>query len=249
MTELELIIDLHKGTKRQGPGSTSDTLKALSFMDLPTNKRLEIADIGCGTGGQSVTLAHHLDAHITAVDLFPDFVEEVKHNAFSNGLSSDITPLEANMYDLPFEEASLDMIWAEGAIYNIGFQNGIERWKKFLKPGGYIAVSEITWIKKTPPKELSDFWESAYAEISSAGKKLIQLEGAGYNLCGYFFLPQESWINHYYTPLEAKFPSFLAKHNNSALAQQVVEANAHEIALYKKYKEYYSYGFYIAQKA
>ena len=80
MTELELIIDLHKGTKRQGSGSTSDTLKALSFMDLPTNKRLEIADIGCGTGGQSVTLAHHLDAHITAVDLFPDFLEEVKHN-------------------------------------------------------------------------------------------------------------------------------------------------------------------------
>lgn len=35
VTELELIIDLHKNADRQGPGSENDTLKALGFLDLP----------------------------------------------------------------------------------------------------------------------------------------------------------------------------------------------------------------------
>jgi len=40
MTELELIIGLHKNSARQGPGSENDTLKALDFFKLPTIKEL-----------------------------------------------------------------------------------------------------------------------------------------------------------------------------------------------------------------
>ena len=43
MTELELIIDLHKNSERQGPGSENDTLKALEFLSLPTDQTLKIA--------------------------------------------------------------------------------------------------------------------------------------------------------------------------------------------------------------
>ena len=48
-------------------------------------------------------------------------------------------------------------------------------------------------------------------------------------------------------PLENTFAGFLAR-NNSDDAKSIVEAEQHEIALYKKYSAYYSYGFYIAQK-
>ena len=48
MTELELIIDLHKNSERQGPGSENDTLKALDLLNLPTDQNLKVADIGCG---------------------------------------------------------------------------------------------------------------------------------------------------------------------------------------------------------
>ena len=34
MTEIELIIDLHKNTERQGPGREKDTLRALDLIDL-----------------------------------------------------------------------------------------------------------------------------------------------------------------------------------------------------------------------
>ena len=57
MTELELIIDLHKGSKGQVPGSEKETLKALDFMNLPPDQKLKIADIGRGSDGQTLALA------------------------------------------------------------------------------------------------------------------------------------------------------------------------------------------------
>ena len=77
MTELELIIDLHKNSDRQGPGSENDTLKALGFLNLPTDQHLKVADIGCGSGGQTLTLAKKIKGQITAVDLFPEFLDEL----------------------------------------------------------------------------------------------------------------------------------------------------------------------------
>ncbi len=48
MNEIELIIDLHKNSERQGQGSENETLKALDFMHLPNDRKIKIADIGCG---------------------------------------------------------------------------------------------------------------------------------------------------------------------------------------------------------
>ena len=76
MNELELIIDLQKNSERQGPGSEHDTLRALELLNLPTDQILKVADIGCGSGGQTITLAKNLNAQITAVDLFPEFLNE-----------------------------------------------------------------------------------------------------------------------------------------------------------------------------
>ena len=248
MTELELIIDLHKGTDRQGPGSKEDTLKALSFVDLPQDRVLKVADLGCGSGGQTITLAENLNADVAAVDLFSPFLEELDKRAEEAGVHDRVRSLEQSIDDLKFPENSLDLIWSEGAIYNIGFENGIKLWKDYLRPGGYLAVSEITWITGSRPKEVEDFWNQAYPEIDSASNKISLLEENGYSLAGYFYLSEASWLKQYYAPLEKRFASFLEAHDHSELAAKVVEDNKSEIDLYKKYKAYYSYGFYVAKK-
>ena len=119
MTELDLIIDLHKNAERQGPGSEKDTLKALSFFEFPADKKLKIADIGCGSGGQTITLAENLNGLITAVDLFPDFLNALNEKSRKLGLTDKIVTLEKSMDDLPFNKSEFDLIWSEGAIYNI----------------------------------------------------------------------------------------------------------------------------------
>ena len=248
MTEIELIVDLHKSSERQGPGSEKDTLKALGFMNLPTDQELKVADIGCGSGGQTISLAKNLNGQITAVDLFPEFLNELNEKSQKLGLTDKIITLEQSMDDLPFKENEFDLIWSEGAIYNIGFENGLIKWKNYLKVGGYLAVSEITWITQSRPKEIEDFWKKEYSEVDIASNKIKQLEKNGYTLIGYFYLSQDSWIENYYKPMEARFETFLKRNNNSELARKVVEDNKAEIDLYQKYKDYYSYGFYIARK-
>lgn len=117
-----------------------------------------------------------------------------------------------------------------------------------MKVGGYLAVSEITWITNSRPKEIEDFWKAEYPEIDIASNKIKQLEDNGYTLVGSFNLNQESWLENYYEPMKARFEFFLKTNNNSELANKVVEVNNAEIELYMKYKDYYSYGFYIARK-
>jgi ubiquinone/menaquinone biosynthesis C-methylase UbiE len=248
MTELELIIDLHINSERQGPGSVIDTLKALKFMNLPTDKSLKVADIGCGSGGQTISLAQNINGHITAIDLFSEFLNELNKKSQKLGLSDKIVTLEKSMDDLPFNNGEFDVIWSEGAIYNIGFENGLKKWKDYLKVGGYLAVSEITWITQSRPKKIEEFWKAEYPEIDTASNKIKQLESNGYSLVGYFYLSQNSWTENYYKPMEARFDKFLNRHNYSELAMKVVDDNRVEIDLYQKFKDYYSYGFYIARK-
>jgi ubiquinone/menaquinone biosynthesis C-methylase UbiE len=248
MEDYQLLIDLHKRAKRQGPGGDAETSKAIDLAMLDPSAPLKIADIGCGTGSSAMLLARALNAQITAVDFLPDFVEVLKVNAESEGLTKKIEPLVCSMDNLQFDNEEYDVIWSEGAIYNMGFANGINDWKRFLKPGGLLIVSEITWTTNDRPFEIQKHWEAEYPQISMASSKISILENSGYSPIAYFVLPERCWLDNYYRPLQNSFTEFLARNANNENAQAIVEAEMKEIALYEKFKKHYSYGVYIARK-
>lgn len=248
MTKLEVIVDFHKEAHRQGPGSDEETMKALALTGMGHKEDLKIADIGCGTGSQTIVLAQNTNASIIGVDLFPAFLQKLDDTAKGLDLQDKITTLAQSMDDLPFEGSAFDMIWSEGAIYNMGFEAGVNSWKDYLKTGGYLCVSEVTWITDSRPKELEDFWMQEYPEVDKASGKIKFLEDNGFTLAGYFYLDQESWIKNYYEPMEERFTTFLEQHDNAEMAKAVVNEHKTEIEQYRKYKDYYSYGFYIARK-
>jgi len=248
VTEFELLIDFHLEGARQGPGSENETLKALDLIEVDTSSKLQIADIGCGTGSQTLALAKNINANIKAVDLFPRFLKQLDQKIIKTKLQGTVQTFEASMDNLPFEYNEFDIMWSEGAIYIMGFEKGINYWNKFLKPGGHLAVSEVTWLTQKRPNAIEKFWQQQYPEIDLAGNKIKLLEKSGYSLTGYFTIDQNSWMDNYYLPMNDRFSSFLQKHDNSKLAQKVVDEHQSEVELYLKYKEYYSYGFYIVRK-
>ena len=161
MNDFQLLIDLHKNAKRQGPGGDAETKLALDLTLLDRRASLNVADIGCGTGASTFLLAKLLDkAHFTAVDFLPEFLEVLEEKAKALGASERITTLACSMDDLPFTNEEFDLIWSEGAIYNMGFEKGVKNWYRFLKPGGVLVVSEITWITETRPVEIQNYWEA-----------------------------------------------------------------------------------------
>lgn len=248
MDDLALLGDLFRGTARQGPGGDEQTRLAIALSGLADGRNLSIADIGCGTGSSARVLARDLDATITAVDLFPDFLETLSATAAREERGDRIVTLEASMEALPFADASFDAIWSEGAIYTMGFVEGIRAWRRFLKPGGILAVSELTWLTRDRPDDLNTYWMREYPQVDTAAAKFAELEEAGYAPLGYFVLPEHCWLDNYYRPLEDQFAGFLARHGHSDIAQKVVAATQAEIAMYERHAAFFSYGFYVAQK-
>jgi SAM-dependent methyltransferase len=108
-----------------------------------------------------MTLAQNTPCEIIGVDLFPDFIKIFNQNAQNKNLHGRVKGIVGNMENLPFREDEFDLIWSEGAIYNIGFERGLNKWRKYLKQGGYIAVSENTWVTDERPAEIQEFWEKA----------------------------------------------------------------------------------------
>jgi len=248
MNDYQLLINLHRCATRQGPGGESETKLALELAGLDRSRPLKIADIGCGTGASTILLAKELDAKITAVDFLPDFLDELQSRAHDHRVADKITTLNCSMDALPFAAGEFDVIWSEGAVYNMGFEAGVSAWRRFLKPGGKLIVSEITWLSATRPLELQSHWEREYPEIDVATAKIGILERHGYSPEAYFILPTRCWLENYYRPMQSCFDEFLERHGQNDQAKAIVEAEKHEIALYAKYSAYYSYGVYVAKK-
>ena len=245
--DVNLICEFFLNTERQGPGSPEVTLKALSFIDHLTDHS-RIADLGCGTGGQTMTLARHAPGQITGLDFFPGFVERFNHNARELNLQERVKGIVGSMDNLPFQSEELDLIWSEGAIYNFGFERGLNEWRKYLKKGGYIAVSESSWFTDERPAEINDFWVDAYPEIDTIPNQVAKIHKAGYLPVATFILPATCWTEHY---LALKIPAqkiFLEKYAGNKIAEEFSALQSFEEELYRKYKDFYGYTFFIAKK-
>ena len=245
--DFSLICEYFSSVERQGPGSAETTIKALSFVEGLTDKSL-IADLGCGTGGQTITLAQHTPGQITGIDLFPDFINQFNSNAEHFNLQDRVKGIIGSMDELPFRNEELDLIWSEGAIYNIGFERGLNEWRKYLKKGGYIAVSESSWFTDERPAEINDFWVDAYPEIDTIPNQVAKIHKAGYLPVATFILPATCWTEHY---LALKIPAqkiFLEKYAGNKIAEEFSALQSFEEELYRKYKDFYGYTFFIAKK-
>ncbi|MGQ8337879.1 class I SAM-dependent methyltransferase [Sunxiuqinia sp. A32] len=245
--DFDLICEYFSTVERQGPGSPEVTLKALSFIDN-LNSDSRIADIGCGTGGQTMVLAKHAPGQITGIDLFLLFIDLFNLDAKRFNLQDRVKGIVGSMDQLPFGNEELDLIWSEGAIYNIGFERGLNEWRKFLKTGGYIAVSEVSWFTDERPAEIEAFWQDAYQGIDTIPNKVMQMQNAGYIPVATFILPENCWTEHFYAPQVVAQENFLEKHAGNIQAEEFIANQRYETNLYHKYKEFYGYVFYIGKK-
>jgi len=245
--DLELIVDYYSLVERQGPGSPEITKKALSFIDNLSSQS-QIVDLGCGTGGQTIVLAQNTSGSIRGYDIFPKFINLFNKNVEKHNLQNRVQGIIGSMDDLPFNNEELDLIWSEGAIYNIGFERGLKEWRKYLKSGGFVAVSEASWFTNERPKEIYDFWMDAYPEIDTIPKKLSQMQNAGYVPVASFILPESCWLDEFYVPQVKADKKYLLKHKGNQAAEDFIANQRHEEGLYRRYKAFYGYVFYIGKK-
>jgi len=244
---LDLICETHVGLERQGPGSPEMTIKALGFLDNIHNIS-RAADLGCGTGGQTMVLAQNITGTITGVDLFPDFINVFNENAKKLNLQERVHGIVGSMENLPFQKEEFDLIWSEGAIDNIGFEKGINYWNGFLKKSGYIVVTCPSWFTDERPAEIEKFWGDAGCELDTIGHNILIMQKAGYIPIASFTLPEKCWTDNYFIPRTTAEKTLLEKYAGNKTVEALIENDKYEVELYSKYKQYYGYVFYIGKK-
>jgi ubiquinone/menaquinone biosynthesis C-methylase UbiE len=245
--DMELISEYFSKLNRQGPGSPEMTIKALTFVDNLTQKS-KIVDIGCGTGGQTMVLAQNTLGNISGLDLFPDFINIFNESAEKLNLKNRVNGIVGSMDNLPFQKEEFDLIWCEGAIYNIGFEHRLTEWRKYLKNNGFIAVTEASWYTEKRPSEIDSYWMHLYPGITTISNNVIAMQKSGYVPISIFTLPENCWIDNYFVPQVPLYDKFFKKYNGNKTVEEFIEGNRNEEKMYHKYKEYYGYVFYIGKK-
>ncbi len=241
---IQALINLHQGLDRQGPGDLEFSEFIISQLpELPANPR--IADIGCGAGAGSLFLAEKFQSRVKAVDFARVFLDQLMERAKQKGLEDLIEPIQKDMDSLGWPLACLDLLWSEGAAYNITFEGAVNYWRPLLVQGGIAIISEMTYFTDNPSKAVKEYMSNAYPDIKTESENVDVIKAAGFDVLGVHRLPAEAWWKNYYDPLHKNMDAL--KDTDDEMMQIVIEETEAEMAFFREHHQEYGYTFFIMQ--
>jgi SAM-dependent methyltransferase len=105
---------------------------------------VDVLDVGCGIGGPSRFLAKTFGCRVTGLDLTAEFVEVANMLARRTGLAGRVTYRQGDALDLPFQDASFDLVWSQNAAMNIADRDRLYAgMHRVLKPAGRLAIQDV----------------------------------------------------------------------------------------------------------
>ena len=238
--------ELYRTLGRGSPARLAFTREAFDMMPDLDNPR--ILDIGCGPGGPTLELARLSGGHVTGLDIDPWAIAELARRAEEAGLADRVQSVQGSMLDMEFPDESFDVIWAEGSLHVLGFERALEEWRRLLRPGGFLVIHEMVWLRPDPPAELVNCPELAYPGIRTAPEYVEQIPDRGYDLVGYFALPEDFWLCDYFDPLMARLGELRIKYADDQAAQRMLDREQQAADLYRQHSRWYGSVFLVMQR-
>jgi len=236
---------LFAGMEKLGPGSNSDTLHVLRL--LPKRQLSLVVDAGCGAGRQTLALAEELEVLVHAIDSYQPFLDDLVRRARAAQLEHLVQARCMDMQGIPQTFREIDLLWSEGAAYNIGFPNALRTWAPALAAHGLVVVSELSWLKVQPPDEVKEFFRSGYPDMRSVQDNIAVASSAGYEVLATHTLPGRAWVDGYYDLLQPRAKALL-DHPDAAVRDFAAET-VREINVFGRSEGSYGYVFYVLQGA
>jgi ubiquinone/menaquinone biosynthesis C-methylase UbiE len=198
-----------------------------AFRMLPAVVHPAILDIGCGTGVPTRELARVSNGTVIGLDINQPALNDLQRKIDAANLSERVKAVNCSLFELEFPDESFDIVWAEGSIAVIGFEQGLEAWRRLLKPGGFLVVHD---------------------ELGDMKMKLNRITKSGYELLGYFTISADEWWRAYYEPLEKRIAELRAKYSDDANVLAVLDEEYREVSMFKRNPERCASVFFVMQK-
>jgi ubiquinone/menaquinone biosynthesis C-methylase UbiE len=138
-----------------------------------------VLDVGCGVGATPRYLARSYDARVVGVDLLERMVRQARALVGREGAGERVSLGVADARALPFADAAFDAVLVESV--NVFFEDkgpAMEEYVRVTRPGGYVGVTEMTWLKPPSPEVADYYLRTAYARPLNVEGWTEALEGA-----------------------------------------------------------------------
>ncbi len=224
-----------------------DSLSLYVLRSLPQHRFEVVVDAGCGAGRQTFVLADELKTLVHAVDSYQPFLDRLRHRAKEKNLAQLVRTHWMDMKDIPRVFPTIDLLWAEGAAYNIGFANALASWARVIRQNGFAVISELCWLRDKIPDVVREFFRLGYPEMQSVEHNIATAEKAGYKIFNIYPLPKQAWVKDYYDTLEPRAKS-LVRHSDIAVRDFAIET-LKEIGTFTDAQDSYGYVFYVLQRS
>jgi trans-aconitate methyltransferase len=245
MNTSDPISLLFGGMEKLGPGDNAHTLHVLRL--LPNRPFRIVVDAGCGTGRQTLALVKELGTVVHAVDSYEPFLNDLMRRAGEAKVEHLVQAHCMDMKEIPQLFQDIDLLWSEGAAYNIGFANALATWAPALSADGFAVASELSWLKERAPVAVREFFRSGYPGMQSVQQNRAATERAGYRVLTTYTLPRQAWVDGYYDILAPRAKALL-DHPDSSVRDFAAET-VREIEVFQCSEDSYGYVFYVLQRA
>lgn len=145
---------------------------------------LRVLDVGSGLGGSARFLASEYRCHVTGIDLTREYVNAARALADLVGLGGEVEFRQANALDLPFADASFDVVWTEHAQMNIEDKRAFYgQGARVLKAGGELVFHDI-FKGDGPPVDFPVPWaeEASISFLATPETARDILEAVGFEI-------------------------------------------------------------------
>jgi SAM-dependent methyltransferase len=103
-----------------------------------------VLDVGSGVGGPSRCIAREFGCRVTGIDLTGEYCRVATMLAERLGLSHLVTYRQGDALDLPFPDATFDVVWTQHAAMNIRDKAALyHEMRRVLKRGGALALYDV----------------------------------------------------------------------------------------------------------
>ena len=244
----EIFFEVFENLPRQGPGNRACAAKALGLC-RELRESPDILDLGCGVGGQTLQLAELVaSGSIVAIDSHAPSIARLKAAVAARGLAQRVSAIVGDMARPGQPLEAFDLIWSEGALYNIGLREALRVCHGLLRPGGYLAFTEAVWRKENPPPAVVAAFDLDYPAMGWLADALAALQDCGFELVGHFTLPDEAWWDDFYTPMEARIAELRGKYAGDGEASAILDQLAEEPEMHRRHADFYAYEYFVARR-